>query len=341
LGKFEDASESLPQTPARLALQSMADGDHASSGQLEPAPSPSGTQELAAAWAAWPNEAQEDPLEIEDYTCASPWEKFVAAVEGHARKWLSAETKRWGHQANSAEIECTYEGQRYQLTLIHAWLRGIPPPNEVFDDADNPSGKGQGPWGVSEAVRICAYFGAAEYLLVRPFSPNTTAMHPAFASWLLSGLTIALGSCESHLLAFVPTGHLRDAIYIGASATCGAIKRCAVALSQRLEVEKARDRTNSTHLPFLLELFNRRRSYATPDSATVMEAAARFIFNATGGRAGRGKGEAGWFDMATRQQFTLVTKWHGLPVPADQQHLLSALLDPWTAPVWVRRRMGL
>ena len=85
--------------------------------------------------------------------------------------------------------------------------------------------------------------------------------------------------------------------------------------------------TGSTHLPFLLNVFKRERAANGLDSAAarataVMEAAARFIFSCSvggggGGGSGGSGGGGGWTELGSRHQFTLITRWHGLPVSGE------------------------
>ena len=51
---------------------------------------------------------------------------------------------------------------------------------------------------------------------------------PQMASLLLSTLATALGNCGSRLLALVPTGRLKDHLYLGSSGLGATVVRCRV-----------------------------------------------------------------------------------------------------------------
>ena len=140
--------------------------------------------------------------------------------------------------------------------------------NEVFDDHPTEPGHLRQPlWGLSEAIRLCAYFGATEYLFLRPASKQR-GLPRDFSSWLASSALVALRNVASQLPVYVPTGPAADASYIG--GTVGAAEPGGVG-RRRCQVETApvpsAARTSgavTTHLGFLLDLFDAKRAVRKP-----------------------------------------------------------------------------
>eukprot|EP01043_Picozoa_sp_COSAG02_P020982 COSAG02_NODE_1052_length_14953_cov_6.064023_11_plen_1089_part_00 len=298
-------------------------------------------------------EEEEAPLEIEDYTCVSPWENFIHDVAEALRAWAKTP---WP-QASTAEpyrtteLTTPYEVHSYPelrkqdgeaIRVLLAHVRLLPAhldnrtANEVFDDFPHEPGLLRQPmWSLHEAVRLCAYFGATEYIFVRPLSKMVP---PNLALWLGSASLVALRNASSPLPVYVPTGMSADAEYIGGTVGVGQLgcigrRRCMVDTA----LVPAAARTSgavTTHMSFLLGLFDAKRvqvgcSGGQRRGPLVTEAAARFVFRCTAS-ADSGRSEK----LATKHTFTLRTRWHSLPTPIESQELLAGLVDPWNAPVW-------
>ncbi len=313
----------LPDTPGRPALSALAD-------------------------------EEEVPLEIEDYTCVSPWENFIHDVAEALRAWAktpwpqSSSTAAWNR---TTELTTPYEVHSYPelrkqdgeaIRVLLAHVRLLPAhldnrtANEVFDDFPHEPGLLRQPmWSLHEAIRLCAYFGATEYIFVRPLSKMVP---PNLGLWLASASLVALRNTSSPLPVYIPTGMSADAEYIGGTVGVGQVgcigrRRCMVDTAP----VPAAARTSgavTTHMSFLLGLFDAKRAQVGCSGGQrrgplVTEAAARFVFRCTASDdSGRSK------KLATKHTFTLCTRWHSLPTPIESQELLAGLVDPWNAPVW-------
>ena len=323
-------------TPPAVIQAILAEGHQLALG-LEPGtPSESGA-------------AEEEPLEIEDYTCVSPWEIFIHDVAEALRAWMRTP---WPLHATSKPYRTTelttpqdgatakQKGAAVRLLLVH--VRLLPghldnrTANEVFDDYPEEPGLLRTPlWGPHEAVRLCAYFGATEFIFVRPLAKMVT---PDFATWLASASLVALRNTGSGLAVYVPAGMASDAEYVGGTAgvgEVGAIGRRRIAVETApVPVEARTSGAVTTHLSFLMSLFDAKRALVGCSGGArrgplVTEAAARFVFRcAAGGDSGRAE------QLTTKHRFTLRTRWHSLPTPIESQELLADLVDPWNAPVW-------
>ena len=93
--------------------------------------------------------------------------------------------------------------------------------NEVFDDYPEEPGLLRQPlWGSHEAIRLCAYFGATEFIFVRP---SAKFVPTDFATWLASASLVALRNTGSALAVYVPAGMAADAEYVGGTAGVGEV----------------------------------------------------------------------------------------------------------------------
>ena len=280
---------------------------------------------------------EEPPLEIEDYTCASPWETFIAEIEATLRRWAqgpwgpagedipyrtallsadygaapSGKLSRLPNVCAAILLACARAmpgGAGLELILVHVRLRprdlGGRTTSDVFDDFPNEPGLLRQPvWGLHEAVRLCAYFGAAEYLLLRP-AAKTRRISPDLTTWLLSSALIAARSVGLSLPVYVPSGTATDTEYEGGRAaapffTGWQAQRCSAPAPCKTPKAARMIGALTTHFEFLLQLFqqHRSRSYGgggggggggtefAVDAGLMLEASTRFTFRTTANNA--------------------------------------------------------
>jgi|EP01049_Picozoa_sp_SAG25_P008788 hypothetical protein len=267
---------------------------------------------------------EEALTEIDDFTCASSWESFIAAIEAALRSWFTSgappqarsnsagtgtEPYRvqhlsapWNGGGGDRRRDAVGNGGAMEVMLVHVRLRpadlGNRTADEIFDDWPEEPGLLRQPiWGLHEALRLCAYFGAREYILLRPASKQRRIV-PELASWLLSSALVACRAVDVPLPAlYVPTGTPADAAYIGGSAsppspspdTRAMFQRCASAPPCATPPAARMRGAATTHLNYLLSMFERKRAAAAaslaaepstgePPRLLTIEAAARFMF---------------------------------------------------------------
>lgn len=139
---------------------------------------------------------------IEDFTCSSPWEKFIAHIEETIRSWGLDTTANYVEPA-SKDTQIYFMDQTFTLSL---YSRGL----SNFEERHLPKAIG----GLFQAPSydlydISAYFGVHFFLTIHPQSP----LNESEAALLLSSLSIATSSVS--IPVFVPVEDRSASIYIG------------------------------------------------------------------------------------------------------------------------------
>jgi hypothetical protein len=168
--------------------------------------------------------------EIEDFTCASPWELLVANTEAVLRGWgldgaeadgaassttAAPRQSRLRHPYGGATtaIEYSLRHSRHDSPSATAGLGTSP--RESFNLAS------QGSTTEVESRKVMAYFGIAEYVSLRVGSTVEGAAGALTPGQLLSVLLVAMGNCGVTLPALVPCTHPDDGddpLWIGRGA---------------------------------------------------------------------------------------------------------------------------
>eukprot|EP00850_Spirogloea_muscicola_P014411 SM000103S09503 [mRNA] locus=s103:340565:347291:- [translate_table: standard] len=169
-------------------------------------------------------EEDDDEVEgFEDYTLASPWERFIAIVEGACRQWQVDRESSMASQGleGSSEMRylsqvCIYCSTEYTLTYYFS-PESSHNSNSCIGALDF-EGASKGPYYPEHRVKtLQLLFGVKDLVVLE--APNSTKpaadQMQSEATFLLSTLTVALCNCDSDWPAFVSTTSL-DTRYEGA-----------------------------------------------------------------------------------------------------------------------------
>eukprot|EP00850_Spirogloea_muscicola_P009159 SM000051S17519 [mRNA] locus=s51:39196:45982:+ [translate_table: standard] len=159
-------------------------------------------------------EEDDDEVEgFEDYTLASPWERFIAIVEGACRQWQVDRESSMASQCLEGASEmryfsqvCIYCSTEYTLTYYFS-TESSHNSNSRFGALDF-EGASKGPYYPEHRVKtLQLLFGVKDLVVLEP--PNSTKpaadQMQSEATFLLSTLTVALCNCNSDWPAFVST----------------------------------------------------------------------------------------------------------------------------------------
>eukprot|EP00850_Spirogloea_muscicola_P019718 SM000197S05461 [mRNA] locus=s197:123078:130234:+ [translate_table: standard] len=169
-------------------------------------------------------EEDDDEVEgFEDYTLASPWERFIAVVEGACRQWQVDKESSMASQCleGSSEMRylsqvCIYCSTEYTLTYYFS-TKSSRNSNSCVGALDF-EGAGKGPYYPEHRVKtLQLLFGVKDLVVLEP--PNSTKpaadQMQSEAAFLLSTLAVALCNCNSDWPGFVSTSS-PDTRYEGA-----------------------------------------------------------------------------------------------------------------------------
>ncbi|KAH3761819.1 rab3 GTPase-activating protein catalytic subunit [Pelomyxa schiedti] len=146
-------------------------------------------------------EESEQPFEILDFTCASPWEKFVSQIETILRSWKGSPVSdscsqyvKWNGRSFSIEYRINSKVATPGTSLsTHINNMGL-------DFCANP---------------LQRWFGTPEFLHVIP--QDSASVSPCTNSQLISSFSIAAANCSWHTPIFVPYGPAAMFDYVGVS----------------------------------------------------------------------------------------------------------------------------
>mmetsp|Transcript_7652 Transcript_7652/g.10557 ORF Transcript_7652/g.10557 Transcript_7652/m.10557 type:complete len:936 (+) Transcript_7652:74-2881(+) len=141
-------------------------------------------------------------FEIVDYTCASPWEKFIASLEDVFRGWMvqiHQDEKKLSEEGSDSDESNSFvesskvvanEQQKYQLTLYRANRRPSPTSTTGYlDDTINSMMD----WNLdfpSHAHHLQRWFGITTFITISRFQSDLE-ISPSEAAMLLSSVHIA------------------------------------------------------------------------------------------------------------------------------------------------------
>ncbi|KAJ6251395.1 rab3 gtpase-activating protein catalytic subunit [Anaeramoeba flamelloides] len=144
---------------------------------------------------------QEDPIEINDFTVSTDWEKFISELELTLRKWGFSKDDKVSQILNSSkqqEHTLQFDSQNYLLKYYNCQDRasnekekksfssGTHRTQEQIKNRSND-------FLSLETTNIPSLFGVSEFLLLQP---ESEVMSISLATCILSSCIISINSCE-------------------------------------------------------------------------------------------------------------------------------------------------
>ncbi|XP_014489855.1 rab3 GTPase-activating protein catalytic subunit isoform X4 [Vigna radiata var. radiata] len=195
---------------------------------------------------------------FDDFTIASPWERFIYEIEAVCRDWMTDSPKRL---LDKGAVALVYSNYSYKVNSelkygTESYCM------EYYFETNNNGQPGTADWRSGfHDLQLC--FGVKEFLVISPKSVSSTVLDAPEASKLLSAVAIALSNCSSLWAAFVPVHDPSRKAYIG-------IQNMGTVFTRRFEADGICSQVprRLMHLEGLYELFVSKFVHSTLDLPT-------------------------------------------------------------------------
>ncbi|XP_047182090.1 rab3 GTPase-activating protein catalytic subunit-like isoform X3 [Vigna umbellata] len=195
---------------------------------------------------------------FDDFTIASPWERFIYEIEAVCRDWMADSPKRL---LDKGAVALVYS--KYSYKVKSELKYGTKSYCMEYYFETNINGKpGTADWRSGfHDLQLC--FGVKEFLVISRKSASSAVLDSPEASKLLSAVAIALSNCSSLWPAFVPVHDPSRKAYIG-------IQNMGTVFTRRFEADWICSQVprRLMHLEGLYELFVSKFVYSTLDLPT-------------------------------------------------------------------------
>ncbi|XP_004294786.1 PREDICTED: rab3 GTPase-activating protein catalytic subunit [Fragaria vesca subsp. vesca] len=198
-------------------------------------------------------EEEEEVEHFDDFTLASPWEKFISDIEAVCRQWIANGPKNL-LKKDAREVSEEFYKVKYELKFalksycMEYYFGSKNDGNDMVWDSR------------LHDLQLC--FGVKDFLVIAPQSASGVVLDAPEASKLLSAVAIALSNCSSLWPAFVPVHVPVRRAYIG-------IQNMGTVFTRRFEADLIGSQVpvKLMHLEGLYELFVSKFAYSTLDFA--------------------------------------------------------------------------
>ncbi|XP_027940899.1 rab3 GTPase-activating protein catalytic subunit-like isoform X1 [Vigna unguiculata] len=195
---------------------------------------------------------------FDDFTIASPWERFIYEIEAVCRNWMADTPTRL---LDKGAVALGYS--KYSYKVKSELKYGTESYCMEYYFETNINGKpGMADWrSAFHDLQLC--FGVKEFLVISPKSASSAVLDAPEASKLLSAVAIALSNCSSLWPAFVPVHESSRKAYIG-------IQNMSTVFTRRFEADWICSQVprRLMHLEGLYDLFVSKFAYSTLDLPT-------------------------------------------------------------------------